>query len=83
MDENKIQQCEQCSAALVDGYCEMRTADGMRLRLCFACSRKELIKKREQELSDTVSNPDKKRTCLKLTQKRQKSAVNCHDVTSD
>lgn len=36
-----------------------------------------------QELSDRRSKRDILRTCSKLTQKRHKSDVKCHHVTSD
>jgi hypothetical protein len=53
MDSNRIQQCEICSAALTDGYCEMRTAlTEERLRLCFNCAREEFTIKRLLEEDD-------------------------------
>jgi hypothetical protein len=55
MDENKIPQCERCEGALVDGYCEMRTAlTETRLRLCFDCAGTELHLKRLLESDDAL-----------------------------
>jgi len=52
-DTGKIPQCDRCSAALLEGYCEMVTAlTEERQKLCFSCARLEMKLKRALDEDD-------------------------------
>ena len=56
MDPNKIPQCEQCRAALVDGYAEVTTAlEEKRMRLCFSCAIEDMRIKRALHADDLLA----------------------------
>lgn len=53
--ESSIKQCDQCKAALTEGYCEITTAlEEKRVRLCFSCAREEMALKRALEEDDRL-----------------------------
>lgn len=59
MDTSKIPQCEQCQAALIEGYAEMKTAlTGERKQLCFACAVQQFRIRRSTENADKQKHTD-------------------------